>query len=56
MAYMIYSEAWAFANVFSKALCIKEYQKHGLTAADLLADLGDYPTYKGADILSALGY
>ena len=53
---MMYSEEWARNNVFSKAECVREYHKHGLTEADLIADLGDHDEYAGADILNALGY
>ena len=53
---MIYSEDWARAGTFSRAECVREYQKHGLTADDLKSDLGNKPEYSGADILDALGY
>lgn len=53
---MIYTEDWARENTFSKPECITEYAKHGLSADDLTADLGDHPEYPGADVLDALGY
>lgn len=50
------TEEWARAGEFPKALCIREYRKHGLDERDLIADLGDHETYHGADVLDALGY
>ena len=53
---MIYSEEWARDNRFTKAECVREYRKHGLTETDLTTDHGDHAEYDGADILDALGY
>ncbi|KKL73309.1 hypothetical protein LCGC14_2076240 [marine sediment metagenome] len=53
---MIYTEDWARENTFSKPECIREYAKHGLSADDLIADLGDHAEYTGADVLDAIGY
>ena len=53
---MIYTEDWARENTFSQAECTHEYAKHGLSADDLITDLGDHTEYAGADVLDALGY
>lgn len=54
---MIYgTEDWAREQIVTKAQAAREYRRHGLAAAALFNDLGDHPTYKGADVLDALGY
>lgn len=40
----------------TRAQAIREYRRHGLTEADLVADLGDLETYDGAEVLAMLGY
>lgn len=35
---------------------VKEYEDHGLTATDLIADLGERDEYEASDVLEALGY
>lgn len=40
----------------TKAEAIAEYERHGLTAADLEIDLGDCETYSARDVVEALGY
>lgn len=51
-----YDEDWARENTFTKAECVREYQRHGLTKADLINDLGEADEYSGASVLNALGY
>lgn len=51
---MTYDEATNYTATSSEA--IREYQRHGLTEADLISDLGEHAEYSGRAILRALGY
>ena len=54
-AEMTYYDAIAGAIV-SRREAVREYRRHGLSEADLVADLGESEDYAAEAVLMALGY
>jgi hypothetical protein len=46
----------ACAATVTRAQAIGEIKRHHADPADFLADVGDRPTYRGAEVLGWLGY
>lgn len=42
--------------VITRERAAKECQKHGISAFEMFADLGDHPTYVASAVLEWLGY
>lgn len=53
---MTYDEATEPGTMVTKDEATREYERHGLTVAELIADLGDHAEYEAADVLRWLGY
>jgi len=41
---------------WSRADAVRQYRRHGLGEAELVAELGDHDAYQSDDVLIALGY